>query len=158
LESARCGDVGEVGGEAKGEGSAELEGGAFAGKFARASAEFAQACRIEGCATAFMSEEIAGAEGFDECAPVVCERREVLGGFADGAEAFFVVEGGGERVLAWAGGARVAIAERGEFARTGWGESKIATGERVADADVVIEVGERGDQCRARFRAFDDHR
>ena len=53
---------------------------------------------------------------------------------------------------------RGAGAECGEFARAGWGESKVATGECVADADMVIEIREWRDQGWSCFWAFDDDR
>jgi hypothetical protein len=60
-------------------------------------------------------------------------------------------------VLAGAGGACVALAQAGEGAGAGRRELEASAGERIAHADVVIEIGEWGNAVGVCGRAFDDH-
>ena len=69
--------------------------------------------------------------------------------------AFFAIECAGESVLAGAGSARVAVTQSSESASGGWCVVKVAAGECVADANVVVEVWKRRNECDASFRAFD---
>ena len=61
-------------------------------------------------------------------------------------------------MLAWSGGAGVALAKRRQRTGTGGSKAEIAAGERVAHADVMVQIGQRRHAGNVRFRAFDDHR
>ena len=62
MESGECGDVGEVGGESKREGGAELEVVALSGELVGACAEVGELCGVVACADASIAEEVAGAQ------------------------------------------------------------------------------------------------
>ena len=99
-KAAGSSDVGEVGGEPKGECGAELEGGALTRDLAGARAEIEEAGGIVSCADAALAEEVFGAERFNELAALVGDGGEPLCGFSDGAVTLFVVEFGGECAFA----------------------------------------------------------
>ena len=96
MEAGECCDIGEVSGESKREGGAELEVVALSGELVGACAEVRELCRVGACADASIAEEIAGAQGFDERGAFVGDRVELSCGVGDGAIAFFFVEGGVE--------------------------------------------------------------
>ena len=90
--------------------------------------------------------------------PTTWISRSATTDFADGAGAFFSGEGIGELLLPYTGCAGITLAQAGESASAGRGETERASGQRVTDPNVVVEIGQRGDPIGMLRVALDAHR
>ena len=105
-----------------------------------------------------ISEEIACAQRFDNRAAFAPDGIGHTTRFRYCPRPFFAIECPREGVLSRASRAGVAIAKRSESSRRRWRVMEVAAGQGVADADVMVEVGERWDESDVCLRAFDHDR